>query len=201
MENFPRTPPPENEAPVLLSVARYTRQKRLDDIIEAAAYLKADNLNFKIIMVGEGPLEAELKESVNRHQLDGIIEFVPLVAQQKLGELYRQADAVILSSEAEGFGLVLVEAGLTGRAVVGARSGGITDIISDGENGLLYEVGDIDGLVGCMRTIITDPEFRNRMGESGCRNAHEKFSTAILVDRVYNLFQSVIDDRRKNTAT
>jgi glycosyltransferase involved in cell wall biosynthesis len=150
-------------------------------------------------MVGEGPLESELKELVNRHQLDRIIEFIPLVAQQKLGELYRQADAVILSSEGEGFGLVLVEAGLTGRPVVGARSGGITDIIQDGDNGLLFETGDIEALAESMKTVITDPELRNRMGERGYQNAVEKFSTPILVDRVYNLFQSVMMDRRENT--
>ncbi len=191
MEHFPKTAQPENDVPVLLSVARYTKQKRLGDIMSAAAKLKAEGIPFKIIMVGEGPLEAELKKAVADGGLDDQIEFMSLVAQQRLGELYRQSDAVILSSEDEGFGLVLVEAGFTGRVVVGSRSGGITDIINDGENGLLYELGDIEALSECIRQILTDRELRAQLGEGNYKRATENFSTPVLVDRVYNLFMSV----------
>jgi glycosyltransferase involved in cell wall biosynthesis len=193
MEHFPKTPQPENDAPILLSVARYTRQKRLDDIISAAAKLRDANLFFKIVMVGEGPLEMELKELVEQNGLTDRVEFIPLVAQQKLGELYRQSDAVILSSEGEGFGLVLVEAGLTGRAVIGARSGGITDIINDGKNGLLYEVGDVNALADCIKSLLTDARRRTELGEGGYKRAMEKFSTPVLVDQVYRLFMSLMN--------
>jgi glycosyltransferase involved in cell wall biosynthesis len=178
-------------------VARYTRQKRLDDILAAAARLKSEGIDLRIVMVGEGPTEDELKETVRSKGLDETVEFVPLVAQQKLGELYRRSDIVILSSEGEGFGLVLVEAGLTGRPVIGTRSGGITDIVNDGENGLLYEVGDTDALAACIRTLVTDPGKRHELGEGGYRRATEHFSTPVLVDRVYKLFMSMIPDNRR----
>jgi glycosyltransferase involved in cell wall biosynthesis len=191
MENFPKIAPPENEVPVFLSVARYTRQKRLDDIISAAGMIAEEGNQFKILMVGEGPLEKELKDLVGKKGLTERVEFIPLVAQQRLGELYRQADAIVLSSEGEGFGLVLVEAGLTGRAVIGARSGGITDIIIDGENGLLFNVGDIEALANCMRKLLTDRETRIKLGEGGYRRVIENFSTSILVERMYDLFVSL----------
>jgi glycosyltransferase involved in cell wall biosynthesis len=191
METFPKTPPPENDRPILLSVARYTRQKRLDDIITAAARLKDEGLSFLIRMVGEGPLESELKARVTQKGLDEYVEFIPLVAQQRLGELYRESDAVVLSSEGEGFGLVLVEAGLTGRPVIGACSGGITDIVEHDINGLLFDVGDIDGLTACMRTLFTDSEIRHRLGEGGYKIAMEKFATPVLVNKVYDLFTSL----------
>ena len=196
-EHFPKTPPPNNTPPVLLSVARYTRQKRLADIISAADMIKADGVTFKIIMVGEGPLESELKSLVNQKGLTDNVEFVPLVAQQRLGELYRQADAVVLSSEGEGFGLVLVEAGLTGRPVIGARSGGITDVINDGENGLLFEVGDVKALAGCLKKLFADRELRAALGEGGYKRAIGEFSTPVLVDRVYNLFMSLAPEDRR----
>ena len=197
MEHFPKTAPPENEIPILLSVARYTSQKRLGDIIEAAARLKAEGMPYKIIMVGEGPLESDLKKAVMDGRLNDRIEFMPLVAQQRLGELYRQSDAVILSSEGEGFGLVLVEAGFTGRAVIGARSGGITDIINDDENGLLFELGDIAGLAECLRRVLTDSELRQRLGEGNFQRASKNFSTPVLVDRVYNLFMSTASEKNR----
>jgi glycosyltransferase involved in cell wall biosynthesis len=198
MEHFPKTAPPENEVPVLLSVARYTRQKRLDDIISAAEKIKTEGVAFKIIMVGEGPLEGELKEMVSHKGLNDQIEFMPLVAQQRLGELYRQSDAVILSSEGEGFGLVLVEAGLTGRAVIGAESGGITDIINEGENGILFEVGNTGELAKGMKKILTDDKVRNQLGEGGYKRAIENFATPVLVGRVYDLFISLTANKRSS---
>jgi glycosyltransferase involved in cell wall biosynthesis len=194
MENFPRTDPAKNDIPVLLSVARYTRQKRLTDIIAAAEKIAAEGTKFKISMVGEGPLESELISLVQEKDLVDRFEFIPLVAQQKLGELYRQSDAVILSSVGEGFGLVLVEAGLTGRAVIGARSGGITDIIEDNVNGLLFEPGDIEGLANCMRTIFGSRETRTRLGEGGYKIAMDRFATPVLVDQIYSLFSSMVSD-------
>jgi glycosyltransferase involved in cell wall biosynthesis len=198
METFPKTDPPKNEAPNLLSVARFTRQKRLDDIIMAAARLAGQGVSFRVIMVGEGPLEGELKDLVKREGLADRFEFVPLVAQQRLGELYRQSDIVVLSSEEEGFGLVLVEAGLTGRPVVGARSGGIVDIIDDGVNGLLYEPGDVEALAGCLRALFSDAALRARMGEAGYKKAMDRFSTAVLIDRVHDLFVSLSFGREKS---
>ncbi|MDD4052129.1 MAG: glycosyltransferase family 4 protein [candidate division Zixibacteria bacterium] len=192
METFPKTDPPQNETPILLSVARFTRQKRLDDVIMAAAKLARTGVSFRVIMVGEGPLEVELKELVERQDLADRFEFVPLVAQQRLGELYSQSDIVVLSSEGEGFGLVLVEAGLTGRPVIGARSGGIVDIVEDGVNGLLYDPGDIDALAGCMEKLFSDRHLRSAMGEAGHERAMAHFSTPVLIDRVYDLFASLM---------
>jgi glycosyltransferase involved in cell wall biosynthesis len=191
METFPQTEPPRNEVPVVLSVARFTRQKRLDDIILASAKLARQGVPFRVIMVGEGPLETELKELVGRQGLAERVEFIPLVAQQRLGELYRQCDVVVLSSEGEGFGLVLVEAGLTGRPVIGARSGGIVDIVEPGVNGLLYDPGDIDGLAGCLEKLFADVGLRVRMGEEGHRRAVEHFSAPVLIGRIYDLFVSL----------
>lgn len=193
MENFPRTPPPDNNTPMLLSVARYMRQKRLDDVIAAAQRLAGEGIDFKMRMVGEGPLENELKESVRARGLNDRVEFIPLMDQRRLGELYRQADAVVLASEGEGFGLVLVEAGLSGRPVIAARSGGITDIVEDGYNGLMFNVGDVAALTESIKKLFADRSLRARLGENGFARAMERFSTPVLVDRMHALFASLIE--------
>ncbi len=192
MENFPKTPPPDNQVPILLSVARFTKQKRLSDVIEAAAKVASGGTALKILIVGEGPLEKELQDLVAQKGMSGKIEFMPLVAQQKLGALYRQCDAVILVSENEGFGLVLVEAGLTGRPVIASRSGGMTDIIENDVNGLLVDPGDINGLAKAMDMILRDKELRVRLGEAGHFRAMNEFATQVLVDKIRNLFLSTV---------
>jgi len=197
MEHFPKTPLPENKQPMLLSVARYMKQKRLDDIITAAERIAGEGIDFRMRMVGEGPLEDELKNLVHARGLQDRVEFVPLVAQERLGEFYRQADAVVLASEGEGFGLVLVEAGLTGRPVIAARSGGIVDIVEDGYNGLMFDVGDVDALTSCIKKIFSDRDLRTRLGENGHIRAMERFATPVLVGKMHDLFSSVVERHRR----
>ncbi|MFH1701657.1 MAG: glycosyltransferase family 4 protein [Candidatus Zixiibacteriota bacterium] len=190
METFPRKPFNDEGAPVFLSVARYTKQKHLDSIIEAAEVLNNAGFEFRIIMVGEGPLEEKLKSLIAENNLEDKIKLGPLVAQQKLAKLYQACDAVLLVSENEGFGLVLVEAGLTGRPTIGANSGGIVDFIEHDKNGLLIEIGDYMALAECMKSIITDKQLRNRLGDGAYHTARDKFATPVLVDKMYNLFET-----------
>jgi glycosyltransferase involved in cell wall biosynthesis len=197
MEHFPKTPPPNNKPPMLLSVARYMRQKRLDDVIAAAERIAGEGIEFRMRMVGEGPLEEELKALVRAKGLQDRIEFVPLVDQERLGKFYRQSDAVVLASEGEGFGLVLVEAGLTGRPIIAARSGGIVDIVEDGYNGLMFDVGDVDALTSCITKIFSDDGLRARLGENGHTRAMEKFSTPVLVGKMHELFSSIVERHQK----
>jgi glycosyltransferase involved in cell wall biosynthesis len=143
--------------------------------------------------VGEGPLEHELRDLVRQAGLADRVEFIPLVAQQKLGALYREADVVALVSENEGFGLVLVEAGATGRPVVAARSGGIVDIVEHDQNGLLFTVGDSDGLADALKRILVDRDLRTRLGDGGYARVMADFATPVLVDGMFQLFVSLRD--------
>ncbi|MEZ5358780.1 MAG: glycosyltransferase [Candidatus Zixiibacteriota bacterium] len=197
METFPKTDFIAKVRPMFLSVARYTKQKRLHDIVAAAEFLHKENLDFKIKMVGEGPLENEIRDSVVQKGMADKFEIGQLVAQQKLAELYRECDSVLLVSEGEGFGLVLVEAGLTGRPVIGSRSGGIVDFIEDNKNGLLIELGDVKTLAAHMRTIITETETKNRLGEAAYQTAINNFSTDVIVDRMHEIF---MDAHKKGVA-
>ncbi len=192
MEHFPRADFPGNDTTIFLSVARYTKQKRLHDIIDAAEKLRAEGLEFKIKMVGEGPLEDEIRDAVAQKGMADKFEIGTLVAQQKLGELYRQCDAVLLVSEGEGFGLVLVEAGLTGRPVIGSRSGGIVDFIEHNGNGLLIDLGDVNALSAHMKRIITHPDRKQSLGDGAYQTAMKSFSTEVLINRMYDVFQTVL---------
>lgn len=188
METFPKTDFIAKDRPLFLSVARYTKQKRLYDIVAAAETLHREGLDFKIKMVGEGPLENKIRDSVVQKGMAEKFDIGPLVAQQKLAELYRECDAVLLVSEGEGFGLVLVEAGLTGRPVIGSRSGGIVDFIEHDKNGLLIELGDVDVLANHMRKIIADTDTKRRLGEAAYQTAVSSFSTDVIVNRMRRVF-------------
>ncbi|MCK5124931.1 MAG: glycosyltransferase family 4 protein [candidate division Zixibacteria bacterium] len=192
MEHFPLKEFKPKEIPIFLSVARYTRQKRLFDIVYAADILNKEGLKFNIIMVGEGPLKTELHQVTQEKGIAESFTIGPLVAQQKLAQLYQECDCVLLVSEGEGFGLILVEAGLTGRPVIGSKSGGITDVLRHDVNGLLIDLGDVNMLAKHMKSIILDIELKKRLGKEAHCIATEKFGTPVIVEKVYQLFDQII---------
>jgi glycosyltransferase involved in cell wall biosynthesis len=192
VEHFPKAELPNNDPPVFLSVARFTKQKRLSDIIEALAILRKRGVECRVIFLGEGPLESDLRERAGKLGVADMTEFHTLVAQQILGRYYRDSDGVLLVSENEGFGLVLVEAGLSGRPVIATRSGGIPDIVDDGANGILVDVGDVEEIADALQSLVTNKDKRRRLGDEGHRMAMERFAPSVLVDRIDQLFRSAV---------
>lgn len=90
---------------------------------------------------------------------------------------FQVCDAIVLASRRETFGLVLIEAMQVGTAVIGSDSGGVLEIIDDGETGLLFENRSGASLARAIRRLYTDDRLRRRLGEAGMRKAHRQFSS------------------------
>ncbi len=166
---------PENEIPVVLSAARYIQQKRLFDLLEAAAILKKRGRVVRFRLIGEGPLKKELHD---RKFVEGLVDeitLVPSMSTDELADEYRRADIIALCSENEGFGMTLVEAQLCERPVLGVRSGGIPDIIEDGKTGVLADVGNPEQLAYAIEYLLVDREEAARLARNGCLAAKSRF--------------------------
>jgi glycosyltransferase involved in cell wall biosynthesis len=100
--------------------------------------------------------------------------------------LYEEAGIVVVPSIwQEPFGLAAVEAMAAGRPVVASRSGGLLDIVRDGETGLLCTPGDAGELTGCLAMLLDDPALRARMGAEGRRVAREAYDWGVVIERHY----------------
>lgn len=104
------------------------------------------------------------------------IRFLREVPFDQLAELYQNAMMFVSSSDEEGFGMVIVEAMASGVPVISTRSGGPQTILTNGVNGLLVDVGDVDGLARAMTQLHTDPSLARKMGDAARRTAEEKYS-------------------------
>ncbi|MGB3092420.1 MAG: glycosyltransferase family 4 protein [Candidatus Zixiibacteriota bacterium] len=175
-DTFAPTPLPKDAVKLILCVARFTPQKGLDSFLKACRMLKDRRINFKAKIVGEGPLRESLQEEIIRLHLDEKVSLADIVPQGELNQLYAESYLCVLPSIEEGFGLVLVEAQLCKRPVVGTRSGGITDIIEDGRSGLLVPPRDHESLAQAMERILTDEQLAERLAEGGYRSALARFS-------------------------
>jgi glycosyltransferase involved in cell wall biosynthesis len=111
-----------------------------------------------------------------------------MMSAQELAEEYRRADVVVLCSENEGFGMTLVEAQLCGKPVIGARSGGITDIVEDGKTGLLVNPGKPEELADAIEYLIVDIQERQRLAEAGRQSAMNNFDPGAIARRFMELY-------------
>lgn len=163
---LPELPPREElraalgvEGAVLAFAGRLTAQKSLEVALEALAAVDGVSL----LLAGEGPEREPLERRAAELGLDGRVRFLGPRPRAGVLELFRAADASILSSAWENFPHTVVEALAVGTPVLATASGGVAEVVTDGENGLLVPVGDAAALAGAIRRYVGDAELRARL--------------------------------------
>jgi glycosyltransferase involved in cell wall biosynthesis len=161
-----------DSAKLVTMVGRLHPQKNHRLLIEAFAQLHARLPQTKLLIVGEGPLEEELR-MLGRAQAPGAIIFAG--ARSDIPAIMAASDLVMLPSRWEPFGIVLVEAMSAGKPVIGTAVDGIPEVIVDGKTGLLVRPGDAAALADAMFGLLNDPARATRMGELGRARARRQF--------------------------
>ncbi len=161
----------QNKDPVILNVARLARQKNQRLLLEAVARIRSQR-RVRLIILGEGPMRANLQHAVRQLGLDGCV-YMPGHVENPF-PYFARADAFVLSSEEEGFGLVLLEAMACGCPVIAtACPGGPREILQDGRNGALTPAGDAEALASVLTRVLDDVDYRTALIESGSRRVQE----------------------------
>jgi glycosyltransferase involved in cell wall biosynthesis len=153
--------------PRLLFVGRLSVQKNLFLLLQA---LDGVSERFDTTLVGDGELEAELKEAVRVRRLQNV-RFHGRADGAELRMLYQSADVFVLPSEREGMPLVLLEALAMGLPIVATNVPGNRDVVIDGENGVLVPLGDPSALRQALLSVTSDPAAYRRMSEASRRLA------------------------------
>jgi glycosyltransferase involved in cell wall biosynthesis len=171
------------EAFVLLFLSRKTEYKGLETILRAFTHLreKCDGL----VLVAAGP-ETDYSRCLLQDYsgLPQFINFGAVSDREKL-ELLNACDVFLLPSRAEAFGIVFLEAWAVRKPVIGARSGAIPDVITEGEDGLLIEPGDAEGLVRQLKRLINNPALKMGLGAKG----YEKVLARYTVERIADIVE------------
>lgn len=191
-EVLQREPKADVKGRIILCPARLIEQKNLGVLLEAFTRVANEFPEAKLLIVGSGPKEAELKNRARNLDIEKKMEFLSSMPPPKLGKLYQAAEIVALVSKNEGFGLVLVEAFLFQKPVVAARSGGIPDIVTDGENGFLVDPDNADEMAKAFKKLLADADLREKMGKNGQRTYAEKFSPGKLAEKFGRLYAEII---------
>jgi glycosyltransferase involved in cell wall biosynthesis len=147
-------------------------------------------------ILGEGPARPDLERLARELGVDDRVDWSDFVPQDRMPAEYGASTVTVLPTrgQAEGLGLVLVEALLAGSAVVGTPAGGIPEVVQDGTTGLLARDGDPDDLANKIRRLLGDPGLRNRLSATGRARAMETYSSAAAARRFLDLYHALADD-------
>jgi glycosyltransferase involved in cell wall biosynthesis/GT2 family glycosyltransferase len=193
----------------IVFAGRLEARKGIDVFLEAAKRLLSRFRNLHIDVVGndtiEGPrgrtyrdlFETDNAETPFRER----VVFHGEVSEDALLGFYRAADIIVAPSRFESFGLVLLEAMMEGKPVVGCRVGGMTEIVEHGVSGLLAEPGDVASLEACLEQLVSDESLRNRLGEGARRRYAERFTPVRMAERVIEFLSRPTRVRSREVAT
>jgi starch synthase len=199
--------------PYVLFVGRITRQKGVTHLVDAIRYLPP---NTQVVLCAGAPdtpeIAAELQRKVTeaRQFNPRVIWIDKMLSKQQAIQLYSHATVFCCPSVYEPFGIINLEAMACKAAVVASAVGGIKEVVVDGETGLLVPFAqdpvtsfplDPDrfarDLAAALNNLLADPAKCRRFGEAGRKRAEEKFSWTSIADQTLDLYQTLIEARRK----
>ncbi len=170
---------------LLVHISNFRPVKRVQDVVETFYRVQA-RVPARLLLVGDGPDRAKVDQRCRELGICGAITFIgnlPLVEEVLLG-----ADLFLLPSDAESFGLAALEAMACKVPVIGARAGGLPEVVTDGEDGYLLPVADVDGMAEAAVSLLQDPARHARFGEAARRNAVGRFEQERVVDQYRQLY-------------
>lgn len=151
----------------LLSVGRLHWSKGYPFALQTMKILLDRGCDFHYEIIGEGQTREELEYSIRELGLDGRVTLLGGQPPEKVAEAMRRADIFFLPSVKEEFGVVLLEAELSGLPIVASRVGGVPEATKEGETSILVEARDPTAAADALQRLILEPELRRRLGDGG----------------------------------
>ena len=171
----------------LLYVGRLAAVKGVRVLFEALGMLDVPGLSLEVTLAGDGSDRAALEAAAHASGLNA--RFLGYVSQDRVAELLRSADMLVLPSFAEGVPVVLMEAMASGVPVIATRVGGVSELVEHGVSGLLVAPGDPEGLAGAIARLATEPDTATSMGAAGRTTVASSFNIALESAKLASAFR------------
>lgn len=175
---------------VILHVSNFRAVKRVSDVVQAFAKI-VKVLPAKLLLVGDGPEVSNVCHLVDKLGLHDMVLF--LGKQDNLEELYSISDLMLLLSEKESFGLVVLEAMACGVPCIGTNVGGIPEVIDHGVNGFICELGNIEEIASRAIFLLNDESVHAQFSLAAVEAVAGKFKAEAIVNRYEELYFMVVD--------
>lgn len=186
---------------LLLFVGRLIPQKGCSHLLEAISIIAKTHPDVRLLIAGDGPERAALEARALALKVEQQVVFLGWIPQDELADLYHAADIFVaaptsvVGGAVEAFGLVFAEAALAGLPTVATRSGGIADIVVEGETGFLVRENAPEELANAVTLLIKDPDRAGRMGTAARERAEAHFTRTQAAKAFSELFLEVSGGR------
>jgi len=185
-------PTPVPDVPQFVCVARLGEQKGHFLLLEAVHQLASEGLQFKVLLVGDGPLRADLEGAIARYQLQPYFEITGWASGSQVQQYVTESRALILPSFAEGLPVVIMEALALGRPVISTYVAGIPELVEPGRCGWLVPSGSVEPLAQAIRAALqTPPETLTQMGQTGRGLVLQHHNIDIEAAHLAHLFSAI----------
>lgn len=179
---------------VLIHVSNFRPVKRVQDIVNAFSII-SEKVKAKLLLVGDGPEKTIVCRQIKRLGLEDKV--LLLGRQDHVEELYSASDLMLLLSEKESFGLVALEAAACGVPCLGTDVGGIPEVIEDGFNGYICELGNIEEVAEKAVSLLKDEKALKDMSENATTIAKHRFHSTAIVSQYEKIYESLIAEKRE----
>ncbi|EMI6683915.1 glycosyltransferase [Enterobacter kobei] len=183
---------------IILHVARLVEKKGTAVLINAIKHVKERNADVKLVIIGDGPLMGELKAQVSSLGLERNVTFTGALSHGDVMTWMRKASMLVLPSitaktgDAEGLGMVLLEAAVTSVPVIGTRHGGIPEAIIDEHTGFLVRERDANQLAERIDYLLNNEQTSFEMGDNARNFIREKFNLSEQTLKLEKIYQELI---------
>ncbi|MDK2785308.1 MAG: hypothetical protein PWQ86_1890 [Bacillota bacterium] len=177
--------------PVVGMVARLVPEKAPADFLKAAALVKQELPDAGFLLVGEGPLEQDLRGLAARLGLQDNLYF--LGYRRDVPGVTAALDVAVLTSKQEGLGLVLLEAMAAAKPVVATAAGGIPEVVEQGVTGLLVSPGRPDQVAAAVLQLLRDRDLAAKLGRAGQELVARKFSLTAMAQGTAEVYRALLE--------
>ena len=178
---------------IIMTIARLEKVKGVDRLIEAITNLQFTN--FQLLIIGDGSERKNLEGLAEKLNLEDKVKFLGEIPNEKIPEYLAAADCFVLTSRREGFGIVLLEARAANVPVIGVDTGGIVDIIGNGNvNGILIRENQDAESISKAIYWVYNPANKNAVQIILQRSKEnlKYYNWQNIADRVYQTYQRVL---------
>lgn len=177
-------------AMVVGMVAQLIPRKGHRFLIEAVQMLRADYPDVRVLLFGQGALQAELEAMIAQRGLGGVIKLAGF--RTDLPHWLGGLDILAHPAEMEGLGVSLLQASAAAVPIVASRAGGLPEAVADGVTGLLITPGDVAALAAALRRLLDDAGLRHRLGAAGRARILAQFSVDAMVEGNLAIYRRIM---------
>ncbi len=187
--------------PLLVYAGRLVHEKGVHDLLDALPRLRQRNPGLRAVIAGDGPCRAQLRRQARLLRLERAVSFTGFLEHNRLAPLVAAADVLVVPSGYEPSGMIALEGAAAGTPLAVSATGGLTEIVQPGLNGVTFSPADPDGLAEAVDHLLAEPALARRLAGRARTQVTSDYTWTAAAARTARVYGAAIDDGTPGLAT